>query len=71
MNDMNLWRAEKARTGNYGNDYYYGEDEVVRCEVCGKETDTLYMDKDGYIFGCDHCVQRRYADEVTSDARWV
>jgi len=27
------------------------------CPVCGAETDTLYMDRHGDIFGCDECVK--------------
>lgn len=30
---------------------------VPICPVCGEETDTLYADMDGEIFGCDNCVK--------------
>lgn len=30
---------------------------VPICPVCGEECDTLYVDKDGTIFGCDECVK--------------
>lgn len=30
---------------------------VPECPICGEETDTLYADKDGVIFGCDNCVK--------------
>lgn len=30
------------------------------CPVCGKETDTFYVDKENEIVGCDRCVHVRY-----------
>lgn len=30
---------------------------VPRCPVCNEETDTLYADMNGEIFGCDNCVK--------------
>ena len=65
-----VMNAERARTGNYGNDYYEDE-EVVRCEICGRETDTVYLDKDGDIVGCENCIQRRYVDEIPAGTRWA
>lgn len=32
------------------------EHPIPTCPVCGEETDTLYKDRDGYIFGCGECV---------------
>lgn len=29
---------------------------VPICPVCGKECDTVYLDFEGGVAGCDHCV---------------
>ena len=32
------------------------DDFIPRCPVCGRECDTLYLDSDREVFGCDRCV---------------
>ena len=31
--------------------------EPVECPICGKECEEIYEDRDGYVFGCEHCVK--------------
>lgn len=35
---------------------YPKEPKWPTCPVCGKECEKIYQDKDGYNFGCNHCV---------------
>lgn len=40
------------------------EAAAVRCPVCGRECDKLYIsDADGAAIGCDMCVTEKYAWE--------
>ena len=32
--------------------------EPIYCDICGKEVETLYKDKDGEIVGCDNCIKQ-------------
>ena len=32
------------------------EEYIPRCPVCGLECDTLYLDSDREVFGCERCV---------------
>ncbi len=32
------------------------DDFVPICPVCGKECDTVYLDKDDEVVGCDRCI---------------
>ena len=34
----------------------FGEPDPVECPVCGSECDTIYMDRDGDVFGCENCI---------------
>lgn len=33
------------------------EREAVYCPFCGRECDTIYLDKNGDAVGCDQCIQ--------------
>ena len=33
--------------------------EPVYCPVCGKDCETIYMDRDGDIFACDRCIKHQ------------
>ena len=37
------------------------------CPICGAETDTFYVDKDGEIFGCGECVKAKDAWDWGAD----
>lgn len=39
------------------------EYEVPICPVCGRESDTIYEDKDGQVVACGECIVRRDAWE--------
>ena len=41
--------------------YDDGPDPV--CPICGKDCETIYMDKDGDVFGCDQCIRTKDAWE--------
>ena len=30
--------------------------DPVYCPICGKECDTIYLDKHGDVFGCEMCI---------------
>lgn len=46
---------ESARTGNYGEDYPWPEDEY--CPVCGeKNPDHFYVDDSRECIGCSGCI---------------
>ncbi|MBR1498005.1 MAG: hypothetical protein IJ617_10290 [Oscillospiraceae bacterium] len=40
------------------------EYEAPQCPVCLAETDSVYVDGDGEIHGCDGCLKRRDAWEL-------
>ena len=50
--------TKALRTG-----YPHGEPKWPICPVCGKECETIYMDRDGEIFACDECLQTENAWE--------
>ena len=33
------------------------DDFVPVCPVCGEECDTVYLDMDGEVAGCDQCIR--------------
>lgn len=39
------------------------EEFIPRCPACGKECDTIYLDSDRDVFGCDRCVSLEDAYE--------
>ena len=39
------------------------EEFIPRCPVCGLECDTLYLDKDHEVFGCEQCIEMQDAYE--------
>ena len=39
----------------------YPSDDPVKCPICGEETDTIFEDRNGEVFGCDRCVRQRDA----------
>lgn len=43
----------------------YGPPEQpnVRCPICDREFETIYIDANGEVCGCDKCVRARDADE--------
>lgn len=44
------------------------EPKWPRCPVCNEETDTFFKNKDGYVVGCDNCIEPYDAwDEVRED----
>lgn len=43
------------------------EDINVCCPVCGKVCEEIYEDKDGDVFGCEHCVKCRDAYQWWED----
>ena len=49
--------------------------EVPHCPICGRETDTIYEDKDGQVVACGECLVRRDAWEwmegVKRDREWA
>lgn len=38
--------------------YPNGTPTYPECPVCGAECETIFKDKDGYIFGCDCCIKK-------------
>lgn len=36
----------------------HSDPEPVHCEICGKEVEYLYKDKDGDVVGCDNCISK-------------
>lgn len=38
--------------------YPKGTPTYPHCPVCGDECETIFKDKDGYIFGCDNCIKK-------------
>lgn len=32
--------------------------DVPRCPICGQECETIYLDKDGAVVGCDDCMKK-------------
>lgn len=47
--------------------YDDGPDPV--CPICGKECETIYMDKDGTEVGCDRCIQTQDALEYQEEKK--
>ena len=43
------------------------EEFIPRCPVCGLECDTLYLDKDHEVFGCEQCIEMQDAYEFLCD----
>ena len=39
------------------------DDHIPICPVCGKECDTVYLDYEGEVVGCDRCVFMKDAYE--------
>lgn len=58
MNEFdNIMRAERARTGDYGNEEYE-EKPLAPCPICESvRYMKLYRYKDGSICGCDDCIE--------------
>ncbi len=40
------------------------EPTYPHCPICQRECETIYLDKDGNIVGCDECVDTRDAWDV-------
>ena len=45
------------------------EPEYPRCPICEEETDTLYKDKYGEVFGCSECINKINAFEYQECAK--
>ena len=43
------------------------EEKKYYCPVCGEEVDSVYVDNEGDILGCENCVSIRDAGEVLDD----
>ena len=43
------------------------DDFIPVCPVCGEECDTVYLDVEGQIFGCDQCIEMFDAYEFLYD----
>ena len=43
--------------------YPHGEPDYPHCPICGSETDEIYVDEAGDIFGCSECVKIKNAWE--------
>ena len=43
------------------------EEFIPLCPVCGKECDTVYLDLDGEVAGCDRCITLKDAYEILRD----
>ena len=43
------------------------EEFIPRCPVCGRECDTLYLDSDHDVFGCEQCIEMQDAYEFLYD----
>lgn len=40
----------------------FGDDiPTVHCPVCGEECEEIYTYKDGYVAGCEHCIEHQDA----------
>ena len=59
-----LSAMETARTGNYGMDYDYGDDDednedtdYTECPYCGEKSNVFYYDKLNYLLGCSECTK--------------
>ncbi len=33
-----------------------GGEFIPRCPICGRECDTLYLDENREVFGCEQCI---------------
>ena len=68
MNDINIFRAERARTGNYGADI---DDSERFCPICNAPSPYyVYEDKDGDIIGCTECIRRKDIYNDYGDDEW-
>ena len=47
--------------------YGYPEPKPVKCPVCGEECETIYMDFDRNVFGCDECILKKDAWDWMAD----
>ena len=47
----------------------YPSDDPVHCPICGEECDTIFYDKNGEIFGCEQCIQKKDAYEWAEEER--
>ena len=36
-------------------------DEPVKCPICGEECETVYLDRYGNVFACEHCLDEQDA----------
>ena len=43
------------------------EEFIPVCPICGRECDTLYLDKDRDVAGCDRCITLKDAYEYLSE----
>ncbi|MBO5060269.1 MAG: hypothetical protein J6C82_05080 [Clostridia bacterium] len=64
-----IMRAERARTGNYGQDR--GNTIEIPCPICGgHDFDFVIKDKNGDIVGCESCCNRIYYDDLKEGAEF-
>ena len=61
-NDMELEDPAITRTLRTG--YPEPQKPMPVCPVCGAETDTFVVNRDGQVVGCDECCQDKDAWEV-------
>lgn len=52
-----LYAMERCRTGNYGSDYPWGDDESEECPVCGAVDPEQFYLTDNECIGCSECVK--------------
>ena len=52
-----LYAMESHRTGNYGSDYPWGDDEYEECPVCGAVDPEQFYLIDNECVGCSRCVK--------------
>ena len=39
--------------------YGYPADDPVKCPICGRECEEIYLDEDDSVVGCDECIRRK------------
>lgn len=61
--------ARAERTGLQPGEKVPFEDDTAECPICGKTCDSLYLDVDGDLFGCDMCVRLVDAGEYQRKKR--
>ena len=49
----------------------YDEGPEPVCPICGKECETIYLDKDGEEVGCDVCIRTKDAWEWADEHKEV